>query len=77
MTVKELIELLEKVPNKNDIVMFDPKGGFKNEGIEGRDGIHFSIDDVLLCHGSMKGFVLLTEDELKDGDPCGPDDQHG
>ena len=68
MKVKELIELLEKVPNKNDIVMFDPIGGFRNEGIEGRDGIRFSIDDVLVGHGTLKGFVYLTEEELKDGD---------
>ena len=68
MRVKELIELLEKVPNKNDTVMFDPVGGFRNEGIEGKDGVRFSIDDVLVGYGSLRGFVYLTEEELKDGD---------
>ena len=66
MTVKELIELLEKVPDKNDIVMFDPLGGFKNEGIEGYDDIHFGVDDVLVGYGTNKGFVYLTEEELTD-----------
>jgi len=66
MTVKELIELLQRVPDKNNIVMFDPSGGFINEGIEGHDDLDFEIDDVLVGTGTNKGFVYLTEDELDD-----------
>ena len=66
MIVYDLIELLQRVPDKNSIVMFDPSGGFKNEGIEGYDDLHFSIDDVLVGTGTNKGFVYLTEDELTD-----------
>lgn len=65
MKVKELIELLEKVPNKNDIVMFDPENGFENEGIEGLGGLHFGVDDVLIGNGSLRGFVYLVEDKLQ------------
>lgn len=66
MTVNELIELLERVPDKSNIVMFDPLGGFRNEGIKGYDDVDFSVDDVLVGHGTLKGFVFLTEDELPD-----------
>ena len=52
--------------DKNNIVMFDPKGGFRNEGIEGYDDLHFSVDDVLEGCGSLKGIVYLVEDEVKD-----------
>lgn len=66
MTVYDLIELLNRVQDKNSIVMFDPKGGFRNEGIEGYDDLHFSVDDVLEGCGSLKGIVYLVEDEVKD-----------
>ena len=66
MIVKELIELLETVQDKNSIVMFDPVNGFKNEGIIGYDAVRFSVDDVLVGYGTQKGFVYLTEDELTD-----------
>ena len=66
MTVYDLIELLQRVPDKNNIVMFDPSGGFKNEGIEGYDDLHFSIDDVLVGGGTYNDIVYLTENELTD-----------
>ena len=66
MKVYELIELLNRVPDKNDIVMFDPENGFKNEGIDGYGAVRFSVDDVLLGHGTSKGFVYLVENELPD-----------
>ena len=66
MTVYDLIELLQRVPDKNNIVMFDPSGGFKNEGIEGYDDLHFSIDDVLVGSGTYNDIVYLTENELTD-----------
>lgn len=58
MTVKEVIEMLEKVPDKNLIVVYDPKVGFRNKGIEAHNGMNFSIDDALIG----KGFVYLVED---------------
>ena len=54
------------MPDKNNIVMFDPSGGFKNEGIEGYDDLHFSIDDVLVGGGTYNDIVYLTENELTD-----------
>lgn len=65
MTVYDLIEMLNRVQDKNSIVVFDPKGGFQNEGIEGYDDLKFSVDDALEGCGKLKGTVYLVEDKVK------------
>lgn len=70
MTVKELIELLKKCP-QDYIVMYSIENELLNDDIEirNKDGslhseVDFDVDDALVCSGTMKGFVLLTADNI-------------
>lgn len=72
MKVSELIELLQKCP-QDSIVLYDIENELRNEGIkivfdDQYQGLypecHFSIDDALVCHGTMKGYVYLIADLL-------------
>lgn len=60
MTVCDLIKVLNRVPDKNITVVFDPDGGFKNNGIKGHDGLKFKIEDVLLGNG----IAYIVENEI-------------
>ena len=72
MTVAELIKLLKRCP-QDALVMYDIENELWNETIRiVRDDkydtpyteMHFSIDDALVCSGTLKGFVYLTADRL-------------
>lgn len=69
MLVHELIELLQRCP-QDAIVGYDMENAFTNdedERIYGFDRearpseFYMGIDDVLIGHGTHKGFVFLTE----------------
>jgi len=67
MTVKELINELKKC-NPDDIVMYNPENAIKNQNDDENDGTlpevfeDYGVDDVLICSGTERGFVLLTEE---------------
>ena len=70
MKVSELIELLQKC-NPDDFVMYDAQNGITNEGwtlidTAGEDATdkypYFSIDDVQVGYGTLRGNVYLTAD---------------
>jgi hypothetical protein len=72
MTVKELITELNKC-NPDDLVMFNMENSMKNEDITLFDAarkevceLDFSVDDVLIGSGTIRGFVFLTEELLPD-----------
>lgn len=74
MKVCELIELLQRCPNQNASVMYDMKNALENRDLvishyaveEEETENHFSVEDVLVGTGTLKGFVFLAEDELTD-----------
>ena len=68
MTVKELINLLQKCP-EDYIVMYSMETALDNESLEIKDKegylyseVDFSVDDALVCSGTLQRFVLLTAD---------------
>ena len=71
MRVYELIDLLKKC-NPDDFVMYDMKNSIANENLIIRkndrfDSLYttekqFSVDDVFVGSGTLKGFVYLRED---------------
>ena len=70
MKVSELIELLQKC-NPNDSVMYDAQNGVINEGwalidtageVATNKCPYFSIDDVQVGYGTLRGNVYLTAD---------------
>lgn len=72
MTVSELIKLLKKCP-QDAIVMYDIENEKWNQTIkivfdDRYQGLypenHFSIDDALICSGTLKGFVYLIADRI-------------
>ena len=72
--VSELIEMLQKCP-QDSIVMYDIENELMNEQVkivfdDKYEGLypehHFSIDDALVCSGTMKGFVYLIADLLEE-----------
>lgn len=74
MTVKELIELLNKCP-QDALVMYNIENELENEDLSiiNKDGgicseMDFNVDDVLICNGTLQGFVLLTADLLEEAD---------
>lgn len=69
MTVKELINELKKC-NPDDIVMYNPENAIKNQNYDENDGTFedYGVDDVLICSGTGRGFVLLTEELLDEGE---------
>lgn len=66
MTVKQLINQLSKC-DPRAIVMYDATQVFMNEDmydeLEYFESMHFGINNVLRCAGSLKGFVYLTDKE--------------
>lgn len=64
MTVKELIEMLQKCP-QDSIVLYDSENAQRNREARGF-GVDecMGIDDCLVCTGTEQGFVLLIEEEL-------------
>ena len=73
MKVCELIELLQKCPDQNANVMFDIEPSIKNGdveiieyAIEEETQKHFSINDVLIGTGTLKGFVFIADEVLTD-----------
>lgn len=73
MTVKELINELKKC-NPDDIVMYNPENAIKNQNDDENDGTlpevfeDYGVDDVLIGSGTERGFVLLTEELLDEGE---------
>lgn len=73
MKVKELIEELKKC-NPDDIVMYNFENAFTNDNFERMHDLQeryecefdCAIDDVLIGSGTLKGFVFLQEDLLKE-----------
>ena len=72
MTVAELKKLLKRCP-QDAIGMYDIENELWNKTIrivhdDKHDTpyteMHFSVDDVLVCSGSLKGFVYLAEDRI-------------
>lgn len=63
MKVHELIELLQRCPQDWN-VMYDAKIGYKQA--EEPEELCFGVDDVLVCTGTLRGFVFLTEEEVGD-----------
>lgn len=70
MRVHELIELLKKCP-QDAIVGYHMENAFTNDEDERLYGFdrekrpsefYMGIDDVLIGHGTSRGFVYLTED---------------
>lgn len=73
MRVYELIELLQKCPNQGALVMFDIEPSIKNGDLQIiEDAIgeetekHLGVEDVLIGHGTQKGFVYLADEVLTD-----------
>ena len=63
MKVKELINELQKC-NPDDIVMYDADKSFTIQDIQAMNDYidtHFGVDDVLIGHGTLRGFVYLSE----------------
>lgn len=72
MKVKELIELLQGC-NPEDTVMYDAENAMWNEhqGVwctdpEGYMETDYGVDDVLVGSGTLRGFVYLVEEKLKE-----------
>ena len=72
MKVKELIALLQEC-NPDDIVMYDAENAMWNEhqGVwctdpEGSMETDYDVDDVLVGSGTLRGFVYLVEEKLKE-----------
>ena len=72
MMVKELIELLQKC-NPDDIVMYDAENAMWNEhqGVwctdpEGSEETVYGVSDVLIGSGTLRGFVYLVDEKLKE-----------
>lgn len=70
MRVYELIELLEKCPDRGAFVMYDATEGIKNNALTVYDDMgeeqqepHFSVDNVLVGSGTLRGYVYLTEEQ--------------
>lgn len=72
MTVAELIKLLNRCPQDAQ-VMYDIENELWNETIRiVRDDKYdtpywenaFSVDDALVCSGTLKGFVYLIADRI-------------
>lgn len=70
MRVRELIELLKRCP-QDAIVGYNFENAFTNDEDERLYGFnreerpsefYMGIDDVLIGHGTSKGFVYLVED---------------
>ena len=73
MRVYELTELLQKSPDQGALVMFDIEPSIKNgdvdiieNAIEEETTKCFSINDVLVGTGTLKGFVFLADEVLTD-----------
>ena len=69
MRVYELIELLERCPDKGAFVMFDATDAIRNNALTVYDDMgeeqrepHFLVDDVQVGSGTIRGYVYLTEE---------------
>ena len=76
MTVAELIEELKKCP-QDSIVMYNFENAFTNDEAERLYGFDtqaehrefdMGVDDVLMGSGTLRGFVFLTEELLKEAE---------
>lgn len=76
MRVHELIELLKRCP-QDAIVGYDMENAFTNDEDERLYGFDrekrpseffMGVDDVLIGHGTSKGFVYLTEDLIMEAE---------
>lgn len=70
MKVRELITLLQRC-DPECTVMYDASVGIRNEALTVHDDMgeeqlepHFSVDDVQVGHGTIRGFVYLTEENI-------------
>lgn len=73
MRVYELIEMLQKCPDQGAFVMYDIEPSIKNgdliiveNAIEEETVKHFSVEDVLVGTGTIKGYVFLADEVLTD-----------
>ena len=74
MTVKELIEYLERWCDPNAIVLYDAASAVVNEGYTVLDGsgyeidpteLIFGIEDILRGEGVLRGSVYLSEEDAE------------
>lgn len=62
MTVKELIEMLQKCPQES-IVLYDSENAQWNREKRGFETDEcMGVDNCLICSGTQHGFVLLIEE---------------
>ena len=72
MIVRELIRLLRKCP-QDAIVMYDIENSIHNGDLnivqdanEIETEMRLSVEDVFVGHGTLKGFVWLSDERLED-----------